>query len=125
MLVRQILVDRILHQPCANAHRNTDAANDLVKSKVAEKQKKIDALYGNLSAGVLSPEVLAEIDNQIVTLRQEIETLETMEPPHDFTAPEIRTCCNPYEKPRMAWVAARNNVRSRANEIVLSELIYN
>ena len=26
---------------------------------------------------------------------------------------------------QMAWVAAMNNIRSRANEIVLSELIYN
>lgn len=51
-------VEKALRQYIRTERDLVKEHNELVKSKVAEKQKKIDTLYNNLSAGVLSAEVL-------------------------------------------------------------------
>lgn len=87
----QAEIEKALRQYIHTEKDTAKAHKEIVKRKVAEKQRQIDALYANLAAGVLSSEVLAGIDKQIVALRQQIEALEAAEPPHDFTTDEIIT----------------------------------
>jgi len=63
-----------------------------------EKQSQINALMGNLSSGVLPPEVVAKVGAQIKELSDQLETLKNVEPPKDYTVPQIKVWLQSLKK---------------------------
>lgn len=87
----QTEIEKALRQYNRTEKSRVAEHNEIIKKQVADKQRQIDALMGNLSAGVLPPEVVKEIGEKITILKQEKEVLATVEPPRDFTTEQIIT----------------------------------
>ena len=62
-----------------------------LKKRVQAKQAQYNALMQNLASGSLPPEIVADIGQQMKTIKEEIETLQNTQPPKDFTAETIRS----------------------------------
>ena len=69
-----------------------------IQKQIEERQAKVDALMGNLSSGVLPTEVVAKIGEEIKALTNQIKSLETAEPPKDYTVPQIKTWLQSLKK---------------------------
>ena len=59
------------------------------KKQITEKQATYDNLVKNMMSGVLSPEVMKDINDRMTAIKGEIETLEKAEPPKDYTMETI------------------------------------
>ena len=59
------------------------------KKQITEKQATYDNLMKNMMSGVLSPEVMKDINDRMTAIKGEIETLEKAEPPKDYTMETI------------------------------------
>lgn len=81
----QTEIEKALRQYNRTEKSRVAGHNEIIKKQVADKQRQIDALMGNLSAGVLPPEVVKEIGEKITILKQGKEVLATVAPPRDFT----------------------------------------
>lgn len=64
--------------------------NDSVNCEIKEKQKLIDNYMSTLGSGTLPSELISDISNKIVTLKEDIKGLQAAEPPKDFTVPQIQ-----------------------------------
>ena len=64
--------------------------NRAVQRRIQEKQGEYDALMKNLSTGALPSEVVADIGEQMQTIRGEISQLQQTTPPTDFTVEQIK-----------------------------------
>ena len=60
------------------------------KRRISEKQREYDTLLKNLSTGVLPPDILSDIGERMQGIKGEIETLQSMEPPEDYTVAQIQ-----------------------------------
>ena len=67
----------------------------VLNKKIDDKQKQYDTLMKNLSSGVLPEEVVADIGEQMKSLKEQIACLKATKPPKDFTVDQIK-----------AWLAA-------------------
>ena len=63
---------------------------DIIQRRIREKQRQYDALMGNLASGTLPPDVVADIGEQMHTLKTQIANLEATEPPKDYTVEQIK-----------------------------------
>lgn len=61
----------------------------VVKKQIAAKQNEYDNLVKNLSAATFAPEVISDLNNRLKAIRAEIITLETAEPPEEYTTSTI------------------------------------
>lgn len=64
--------------------------NRAVQRRIKEKQGQYDALMKNLSTGALPAEVVADIGEQMQTIKAEIAQLQEATPPVDFTVEQIK-----------------------------------
>lgn len=78
-----------LHLYAAGEKARTVDFNAGIRSQIAQKERQMTALIGNLSAGVLPPEVVADIGERIKSLKLEIASLQEAKPPKDYTNDEI------------------------------------
>lgn len=83
--------------------------NESIKSEIKNKQNQIDNYMTTLGSGALPTEVISDIGEKIVILKNEIKNLEIAEPPKDFTAEQITN-----------WL---NVIRSAADDKVVHLLI--
>ena len=67
--------------------RQTYAA--VVKKQIAAKQNEYDNLVKNLSAATFAPEIISNLNNRLKAIRTKIITLETAEPPEEYTTSTI------------------------------------
>ncbi len=58
--------------------------------RIDEKRRQYDALLANLSTGKLPAEVVADVGEEMVAIKDQITALENTEPPKDFTVEHIR-----------------------------------
>ena len=68
--------------------------NRAVQRRITEKQGEYDALMKNLSTGALPAEVVADIGEQMQTIKAEIAQLQQTTPPTDFTVDQIKAWLN-------------------------------
>jgi len=61
----------------------------VVRKQIAAKQNEYDNLVKNLSAATFAPEVISDLNNRLKAIRTEIITLETAEPPEEYTTSTI------------------------------------
>ena len=64
--------------------------NRALQRRIKEKQGEYDALMKNLSTGALPAEVVADIGDQMQTIKAEIAQLQQTTPPTDFTVEQIK-----------------------------------
>ncbi|MCI8477854.1 MAG: recombinase family protein [Oscillospiraceae bacterium] len=64
--------------------------NKALQRRIKEKQREYDALLQNLSTGALPPAVVADIGEQMQTIKAEIAQLQETTPPTDFTVDQIK-----------------------------------
>lgn len=64
--------------------------NSSIRNQVNEKQKTIDNYMLSLGSGVLPPEVISDIGNKIVSLKNEIKLLSETPIPKDYTTQQIK-----------------------------------
>ena len=64
--------------------------NRALQRRIKEKQREYDALLQNLSTGALPPAVVADIGEQMQTIKAEIAQLQQPTPPTDFTVEQIK-----------------------------------
>lgn len=64
--------------------------NRAVQRRIKEKQGQYNALMKNLSTGALPAEVVADIGEQMQTIKAEIAQLQEATPPVDFTVEQIK-----------------------------------
>ena len=65
-----------------------DTEKDFMKTinkKVREKEKRYNNLMDTLASGAVNQTVIADITNEMETLKSEIESLKCRKPPKDFT----------------------------------------
>lgn len=60
-----------------------------IKKKVKEKETQYNALLSNLSSGALPAEVVADIGQQMQSLKAEMKTLADAQPPKDYTNDQV------------------------------------
>ena len=83
------------------------------KKQIAEKQATYDNLMKNMMSGVLSPEVMKDINDRMTAIKGEIETLEKAEPPKDYTMETI-----------LEWLESiKNAPDQRAVELLIKKII--
>lgn len=70
--------------------------------RIAEKQVQHDNLMKNLMSGVLTPEVIKEINDRMTAIKDEIETLENAKPPKDYTMETILEWLDSIKKRRIS-----------------------
>lgn len=63
--------------------------NDILKKKIAEKEKQYNSLMQNLTVGTLPPAVVEDIGKQMNELKKEIEILKQTEPPKEISTQDI------------------------------------
>ncbi len=61
----------------------------MVKKQIAAKQTEYDNLVKNLSAATFAPEIIQDLNNRMKALKAEIETLETADPPEEYSTSTI------------------------------------
>ena len=61
----------------------------VVKKQIAAKQTEYDNLVKNLSAATFAPEIIQDLNNRMKALKAEIETLETADPPEEYSTGTI------------------------------------
>ena len=64
--------------------------NRALNRRIKEKQKEYDALMKNLATGALPPDIVADIGEQLQTIKAEIAQLQETTPPEDFTVDQIK-----------------------------------
>lgn len=64
--------------------------NKALQKRIEAKQGEYDALMKNLSIGALPPAVVADIGEQMQTIKAEIVQLQETTPPTDFTVDQIK-----------------------------------
>ncbi len=84
------IITEALKKYSSNETDRVKEFNDSVAREIKEKQKQIDNYMATLGSGVLPSEIISDIGNKIVTLKEEIKGLQTAEPPKDFTVPQIQ-----------------------------------
>lgn len=95
--LRDLLTDKT-QQEIADAMRSYKGGeatrikdfNTILKRKIKEKQGQYDALMSNLASGTLPPEIVADIGEQMQTIKAQIAKLESTEPPKDYTVEQIK-----------------------------------
>lgn len=87
----QLSILQALHDYKEGEKENMAEFKAVLKKKINEKEKQYEALLGNLSSGALPADVLADVGTRMQNLKEEIESLKTMEPPKEFTAPVVQS----------------------------------
>ncbi len=64
--------------------------NESVTRGIKEKTKQIENYMTTLGSGALPPDLISDIGNKIVALKEEIKGLQMAKPPKDFTVPQIQ-----------------------------------
>ena len=85
--------DRIaaaLRQYQAGEKNRVEDFNKALQKRIEAKQGEYDALMKNLSTGALPPAVVADIGEQMQTIKAEIVQLQETTPPTDFTVDQIK-----------------------------------
>ncbi|ACL77370.1 recombinase family protein [Ruminiclostridium cellulolyticum] len=95
-------ISNTLKEYASNEKKRVNEFNSSIKLQIDEKQKQINNYMISLGSGVLPAEVISDIGNQIVSLKNEIKVLAEMPVPKDYTTKEIN-----------AWL---NNLRKSTNE---------
>ncbi len=94
----------------ADARSGFEAAR---RKQIAEKQATYDNLMKNMMSGVLSQEVMKDINDRMTAIKGEIETLEKAEPPKDYTMETI-----------LEWLESiKNAPDQRAVELLIKKII--
>jgi site-specific DNA recombinase len=97
-----LTISNTLKEYASNEKKRINEFNNSIKLQIDEKQKQISNYMISLGSGVLPAEVISDIGNQIVSLKNEIKVLAEMPVPKDYTTKEIN-----------AWL---NNLRKSTNE---------
>lgn len=74
----------------AGEQNRVEDFNRALQRRIREKQGEYDALMKNLSTGVLPADVVADIGEQMQTIKAEIAQLQQTTPPTDFTVEQIK-----------------------------------
>ncbi len=83
-----------LQEYIAGEKNRTEDFNKAIRSEINNKQKQIENYMTTLGSGLLPAEVISDIGEKIVALKNEIKNLELAEPPKDFTADQIKNWLN-------------------------------
>ena len=79
-----------LRQYQAGEKNRVEDFNKALQKRIEAKQGEYDALMKNLSTGALPPAVVADIGEQMQTIKAEIVQLQETTPPTDFTVGQIK-----------------------------------
>lgn len=79
-----------LRQYQAGEKNRVEDFNKALQKRIEAKQGEYDALMKNLSIGALPPAVVADIGEQMQTIKAEIVQLQETTPPTDFTVDQIK-----------------------------------
>lgn len=82
-------ITEALRQYQAEGDNRIEAFQEALQRRISAKQREYDTLMKNLSAGVLPPEIVAEIGERMQAIKDEIAQLHEVEPPEDFTVEQI------------------------------------
>lgn len=74
----------------AGEQNRVEDFNRALQRRIKEKQVEYDTLMKNLSTGVLPADVVADIGEQMQTIKAEIAQLQQTTPPTDFTVDQIK-----------------------------------
>lgn len=86
--------------------------NNSIKNQIEQRTEKINNYMNTLGSGALPPEVISDVGSKIVKLKEEIKTLESAEPPQDFSVLQIKD-----------WVTAiRNAPDDKAVKLLIGRI---
>ncbi|MHC1695622.1 MAG: recombinase family protein [Eubacteriales bacterium] len=63
--------------------------NNAIRRQLDDKQAMVENYTNTLGSGILPYEVIADISNKIVALKNEMKSLSELPIPHDYTVPQI------------------------------------
>lgn len=90
----QMLITAAMRRYQSDSENRLSAFYDVLKARIAEKQKEYDNLLKNLSTGALPAEVLSDVGARMEALKGEISALKETTPPEDYTVDTIRQWLN-------------------------------
>lgn len=61
----------------------------ILQSRIDDRQNRYNNLMHNLSTGLLPPDIVVDVGNEMNALKAEIECLKNTEPPKDYTVEQI------------------------------------